>query len=318
MAARIHSQPRHALSKKFSAYATYSIEDLKGQLRQIPYSDCIERNPTIKPYGRMRRGIWCILQEYYSTKKGIRRRREVRVVEILFLAQLARPFTEHERIHQTCKTKGCLNLKHYQLLGDKAMIDYDQVLIIYEQAILQGKLTVPVGDAGQARALRLACYPHKKAMEVKNPQVFKQIHGIYELVIRKGDLICQKKGLSDSLLSVWAAAGLPSKSNSKQQEEMLARSMDQLREMESTPQFIADQMDATLKNMGYTAGTKQKSTEANNNRPLVQEHDGNEEADEEIAGYIAKMERGEMLTPQENSRFNALGKAKRDSGEDNA
>ena len=267
--ARIHNQPRHGLSKKFIKNQVRTTYDIKVQLRDIAYSSCIERNPNIKPFGKMKGLTWWVMSgKETEDKKGIRRPVYVRAIQLLIEEQLGRPITPGELIHKLCKTKGCMNINHYEV-QEKIMISREQARIFYETAITNGEARLPLNNAEAARKYRLCFYPHKTYWKQHEPEFWTTVDR-FELVIRDGDVVCQQKGGDPLLQQAWARANLPTKSSTAERDEGIEAAMEELRNVRDSGVKPTDQANEVVKELW---GNKEPEELNAGNIPLPSRND---------------------------------------------
>lgn len=291
---RKNAQPRHSLSNKFTPKNPRTLRDLQGMVRGILYSEgCEERNPNFEPYGKMDGLTWWVVTGGILEDSAGRKRPEYkRAVQMFFEEALGRELENGEILRKVCPTKGCMNIKHYRL-KEKIVVSREQARIFYEMAVTAGKATLPYHDSDRARQERLGFYPHRTWFKKHDPLFYEQIENM-ELVIRDGALVCQPKGSDAVTADAWAEANLPTQSAAKVQEELLQEAMEEIREKEGRKENPADQVDAVLAEEGYGVPV-----------PDNKLHDMSDKEDfgQEMDGIIAKFERGEMLSPEENKKL---------------
>lgn len=259
--ARIHNQPRHGLSKKFMKNVTRLIVDIIGQLRPIGYSSCLERNPNYKSFGKMKGLTWWVMNgKLVEDKKGVKRPMYVRAIQRLLEDRIGREITSDEFIYKRCKTKGCMNINHYEV-QKKIMISREQARIFYEAAIKNGEARLPLGDTEEAKKYRLCFYPHKTYFK-KNDRKFWEEMDNFELVIRDGDVVCQKKGGDPVLLQAWARANLPTTSSTAERDKGIETAMEALQEARNSGIKPKDESNEVIKKlMGMEEVTVLDATE---------------------------------------------------------
>lgn len=272
------------------------------RLREVPLTSCLEYNPmNCLTYGHMKRGVWYLKfknewgQGFYTK----------RAIQILYEDELGRPLEKDEWLQQKCKTRGCLNPSHYQhkhsiQLKEEEMFTKEQVRILFEQAIARGSVTFPIQNEAKAKKIRLGIYTHKRKLAQEDPAFGKKMED-YELVVREGNLICQRRGLD--VEDLFAAAGLPSTSEYTQWEAEQKR-LNELARKEYEEMYKAeDKADTTLANLGYSPKTRHTTPQMQNEGPSP-----SMQATPKYDAAYAKAAAGQPLTPEEEALLNDIPK----------
>lgn len=176
-----------AQSGKFTAEPLYQIGDIQRHLKVEP-NGCILTSTT-PPFGNLRSGIWYI-QIGELTPTG---RRKIRsVVEVLwnhyYPFSLIRHGTNNRQLRRTCKTAGCLNYKHYEMVNRKnntfgeTYMAKEQIINLLTAALTQDE-TVTFGDAASAESFRMHIYRLKRKWKTENSPY----HAMFEEVVIKKD-----------------------------------------------------------------------------------------------------------------------------------
>lgn len=176
-------------SGKFQVVPLYGVKDILRHLKVEP-NGCI-LTPTKLPFGRLRSGIWYI-QIGKLTPAG--QRKIMSVVEVLwnhyYPYSLIRHGTKNRQLLHTCKTAGCLNHKHYEMVnrkGDTFGSTYmakQEIINLLTTALKQDE-TITFADAASAESFRMHIYRLKRKWKKENSPY----HAMFEeVVIKKGKL----------------------------------------------------------------------------------------------------------------------------------
>ena len=186
---KLMKRTTHGNSGKFIAEPLYQVRDIQRHLKVEP-NGCI-LTPAPPPFGNLRNGIWYI-QIRELTPTG--RRRIMAVVEKLWNHYYPFSFIRHGKagrgLKRICKTKGCLNYRHYDIINSvkktfgETYMARQEIINLMTAALTQDE-TVTFGDEASAESFRMHIYRLKRKWKKENSPY----HTLFEdVVIKKGKL----------------------------------------------------------------------------------------------------------------------------------
>jgi len=267
---------------KFIKLPETTLQDIRRFLAHEG-EECLRKRPETM-IGREKGNVW------YRRKEGGELRR---VVEELWEEKVGRKLEKGERLRRKCKTAGCMNEEHYELVTEEKMrmVNDEQARGFYEKAMRDGEARLPVGDATQAKRLRMNIYARRGKWKTGDPGFYFTVES-YGLFIENGDLVCRKHG--EDLDTLFTAAGVELTGDRKPQEVVEREIRTRLEEVKK------EEQGDVLRDLGYAP----ERSLGNGRREIP----GNSIGAPTFNEVYSKVIRGEKLTEGEEEILNAGAK----------